>query len=393
MGFGIQRVARARKGGGLLRRGPDAREVAERLGRITRRMAKGAVSRAKWKDDRFVVQLDLHPAAPRARLAVEPDATITLVATTSPIGPGYHLDVLARVTPVLAELDYVWEDDDDTAESVQRDMCEWVADELRAGTTRLDVKRPFVVDAPVLTMLGPRDAAWREAVLADPARAADAFAYWQPGAPGHAARARALLAMWHEVPWREPLDDDEVALLQKVDDDLRAARRADIDLDVPWPEWAELHDLLGVDDGYAEETHRRAAGRPATIGYRRHDLDVELSGGWSVRLPGAFVGGWEDDGARYWATDGDRSIEFTSLTAHEAHDSERLLAVAPERHPVIARLAEGERRGRAEAHDEGDIHVVYGLVASSPHVAILTCKGAASDEPWALATWRSLRQA
>jgi hypothetical protein len=34
---------------------------------------------------------------------------------------------------------------------------------------------------------------------------------------------------------------------------------------------------------------------------------------------------------------------------------------------------------------------VHGLVAQAPHVAILTCKGKRSDEAWALATWRSLR--
>jgi hypothetical protein len=30
-------------------------------------------------------------------------------------------------------------------------------------------------------------------------------------------------------------------------------------------------------------------------------------------------------------------------------------------------------------------------MARAPHVAILTCKGAISDEPWALDAWRSLR--
>ena len=69
-----------------------------------------------------------------------------------------------------------------------------------------------------------------------------------------------------------------------------------------------------------------------------------------------------------------------------------LLDVAP-LHPVIERLSDGDRRGRAEAYDTDGVHVVHGLVASAPHVAILTCKGAERDQPWALATWRSLRLA
>ena len=393
MGFGIHRVARSRKGSGLFRRAPDANEVADRLGRIAKRMARGAFVRARWKQDRFIVDLDLHPAAPDAKLVVEADATLSVKAVTSPVGPGYHFDVIATVEPILGELDYEWEDEPEDPAEVQRDMCEWFADELRAGKTRIDVARPFVVDAPVVTMLGPRDAAWRDAVLADPMHAADVFAYWQPGARGHAARARALLAMWHEVPWREPLDNDERAILERAVSDLRAARRADIDIDVPWPEWAELFDLLGVDDGYAQEAHRRAGDRKPTIGYRRYDLRIELSGGWTIQLPGAFVGKWEDDGGRYWATDGERSIEFSSLTANGELDSEHLLGVAPEHHSVVARIEDGNHRGRAEVHDDGDIRIVYGLVACAPHVAILTCQGAPSDEAWALATWRSLRNA
>jgi hypothetical protein len=68
-----------------------------------------------------------------------------------------------------------------------------------------------------------------------------------------------------------------------------------------------------------------------------------------------------------------------------------LLEVAPEVHPVIERIADDTRRGRAEAYVDGGIHIVHGLMACAPHVAILTCKGSKADEEWALATWRSLR--
>jgi hypothetical protein len=86
-------------------------------------------------------------------------------------------------------------------------------------------------------------------------------------------------------------------------------------------------------------------------------------------------------------------IEFTSLTAEDETDSDKLLAVAPERHTLLERRSEGTLRARAEVSDEDDIHIVHGLAADAPHVAILTCKGRTSDEPWALATWRSLRRA
>lgn len=396
MGFVIDRRARARKRRGLFRATPDAREVADRLARLARRLERGAVTRAAWKKERFVVELALHPAAPPAKLIVDGDAGLRVRAATE-LGPGYHADVVARVARILDELEYVYEPGDDYADHgdfarLQADACGWLADELRAGATTIGVYRAFhVPGAAVLTPLGPRDAAWRDAVLADPRHAADAFAYWQRG-PGHAERASALAAMWLEVPWREPIDRDERALAQRVDAELRAVRRADPDLALPWHAWAELLALTGRDDADVRARAAALATAPPPIGYRRHDLDVELSGGWIARLPGSFIGAWEDDGERYWATDGDRVVEFTSVTATGDDDSQRLVDIAPEHHPVIDRLVDGTRRGRAEAYDDDGARVVHGILADAPHVAILTCKGNITDA-WALATWRSLRRA
>jgi hypothetical protein len=384
MGFGIERHAARKRG--LFRRAPDPRELADRVVRLARRMFKDAVVRTS----RDTVALAFHHAEAEATLAVESDGRLLLRAHTSVVGPGYHAHVLERIEPLLDELDFTWVEPYEL-DAMRRAMCDAVAHALRHGTRSLGVERPFVVDAPVLTPLGPRDAAWRDAVIANPMHAADCFAWWEPAAPGHAERANALLAMWSEVPWREPLDSDERALMKRVDADLRAAQRADREIELPWPEWAELLDCLGVESERAERVRERAGDRAPTIGYRRYDLELELSGGWSIHLPGSFVGSWEDEGERYWATDGERTIEFTSVTANDQQDSAHLLAVAPERHAVVDRFADGARQGRAEAYVSDDVHVVHGLVAQAPHVAILTCKGTAEDQPWALAAWRSLR--
>ena len=369
MGFGIDLRARSRKGKGLFRRAPDPREITDRLGWLVRRLYKA----------KNPSQVSLGFSGAQVSLTVEETVELRVRGDTSAIGPGYHADVIARLAPLLDELDFVWAEAPPSLAQIQQQMTGWVADELRAGRTRWGVERPFVVDAPVLTPLGPRDAAWRDAVLAG-GSPADAFPWWDEG-PGQAARARALVALWQEVPWREPVDDDERDLMKAVDDDLRAARKAG--LAVPAGAWAALLGHMGV-----EEEGLEPGGPP--IGYRRYPLDVELSGGWQVTLPGAFVGGWMDDGARYWATDGDRVLEFTSMTAAEGTTSDELLGVAPERHPVIERLAEGTRRGRAEAYDERDMHVVISLSVDAPHVGILTCKGA--EDAWALGVWRTLRR-
>src|SRR3569623_1110848 len=196
VGFGIDLRAHPRKAKGLFRRGPDPRELAERFGRLMPRTFKG------W--DRRSSQIAAHPAAPPVRAMLE--------------GTELH-----------------------------------VAGELRDGRTRLG-ERSYVVDgAAGLTMLGPRDAAWRDQVLADPMHAADAFAWWNKG---DGVKSRELLAMWHEVPWREPLGDRERAVLEQFRLDAEAAG-------------------LALPD--------------EPVGYRRHDLRFVLSGCFSVRLAGAFV--------------------------------------------------------------------------------------------------------
>jgi hypothetical protein len=200
--------------------------------------------------------------------------------------------------------------------------------------------------------------------------------------------------MWLDVAWREPLDQDERATMESVDEHLTAAHAANPSLPIPFPEWSELLEWLGIDNDHARRVRDLVGSTPVPdmlIGYRRHMLEIELSGGWTIDLGGAYVGKWEDDGANWWATDGDRAVEFTSLVADGETDSQKLLDVAPNVHPIIERFEEPGRCGRAEAYDEGHVHIVHGLVTCAPHVAILTCKGRRSDEAWALATWRSLR--
>ena len=391
MGFGIDRRATSRKAKKGLRallggKAPDAREVGERVARLSRRMLRDHVIDASARRITF----DFHPGAPPVRLAVLPDGDLELAGETSAVGPGYHAYVVEKLAPMLDELEYAWAGDEPDPRGA---MTAWLAAELRAGATRLGMPadRAFLVDAPVLTALGPRDAAWRDAVIAEPARGADAFAWWERG-PGRRARSRALLAMWLDVPWREPFAAEEQQLMERVDADLASALRADPELDLPWAAWAELLDLLDADTPHAEQVRARRGDAPAAIGYRRYPMEIEVAGGWTLELGGAFVSHEEEDG-RWWATDGARAVELTALTADHETSSDALLAVAPERFPVAERVAVGDHRGRAEIHDDGDLRIVHGLMTRAPHVAILTCKGKPADEAWALATWRSLRNA
>ena len=90
MGFAIDVQARSRKGKGLFRKAPDPKEVGERLGRLARRMLKDGVARAGAKQDRYIVELKLHPAAAVVTLAVQQLPTLEWI--TPPVareGPVY----------------------------------------------------------------------------------------------------------------------------------------------------------------------------------------------------------------------------------------------------------------------------------------------------------------
>lgn len=385
VGFGISRRARSKKAKGGLRalfgKAPDAREVGTRLAMLAKRMLGDAVRDITTRR----VTLELHPEASPLRILVTDDGDLEISGESSGIGPGYHAHATAVLAPVLEELDFTWDGDEPDPKAA---ISAWLAGELAAGQTRvaMPAELSFKVDGAVHTPLGPRDRAWVDAVIADPARGKDAFAWWDD-APGHPERAAALLAMWLRVPWREPLDREERDLMKSVDGALRAARKADPTLDLPYAEWAELLAHLGADEDRVAAIRAKATG-PATIGYRRHLIELEV-GAWTLDLPGAFVGSFEDE--RYIATDGDRLVELSTLTAGGEHDSQALLDIAPAKHDVIERIPEGERRGRAEAYADGDVHIVHGLMTSAPEVAILTCKSTQDDRAWALAAWRSLR--
>jgi hypothetical protein len=385
VGFGISRRARSKKAKGGLRalfgKAPDAREVGTRLAMLAKRMLGEAARDVTTKR----VTLVLHPDASPLRIVVTGDGDLEIAGESSAIGPAYHAHVSAVLAPVLEEMDFTWDADEPDPKQA---ITAWLASELSAGKTRVGMpaELAFKVDGAVHTSMGPRDRTWVDAVIADPGRGADAFAWWED-APGHAERAAALIAMWLRVPWREPLDREERDLMKSVDGALRAARKADPSIELPYAEWAELLVHLGADEERIAPIRAKATG-PATIGYRRHTLELEV-GAWTLELPGSFVGSFEDE--RYIATDGDRLVELSVLTAGGEHDSQALLDIAPAKHDIIAQISEGERRGRAEAYLDEDVHIVHGLVAMAPEVAILTCKSTQPDRAWALAAWESLR--
>jgi hypothetical protein len=130
--------------------------------------------------------------------------------------------------------------------------------------------------------------------------------------------------MWQEVCWRVPITEDEGELLMDVHLDLERAFHADPTAEIPWREWREIVGYLNEYFGYVEFQHgegledeieRRAAAADANaplVGYRRGPVQVMLTGGWSLVIPGEMTEEWEETGETWSAWLGGRTVTFTS---------------------------------------------------------------------------------
>lgn len=368
----------------------------------------------------------LHPAAESVEFELT-DAGLQVGTSTSTVGPGYHRALCALLHDAAAHLGLRWrsaEEDEDTGDEteffftgdaarVDAEMLTWlgaVAAHLREaldrGATHLALAMPtdrqYLIDAAVLTALGPRDAAWIDAIAADPARGVDFFAWWADGAG--ALLGRALALAWSEVPWRAPLDDAERATMQEVAELLARAWSRDPTLAYPFREWLELLDCL-ADTSPASQHLRATLGSLAAratgprIGYRRHDQIVHLPGSWTIRVPGSLRENFEDgtwsahdDGRTVWVTSfavdgnlgaGGDAADAAALLEHKLPPGERLT------------LQVGRRVGVASLHKtEEDGTALWCLQAQSALPGMLAmCSIYFEDEAhraWAIATWHSL---
>ncbi len=168
--------------------------------------------------------------------------------------------------------------------------------------------------------MGVRSDDWVRAVRDDPIKGRDLYPWWDDGLTAGFHLGRALCQMWTDVRWRSVLNDDEYDDWDFICDDLCDAFKADPSLDYPWREWVELIDVLDEFEGASNVTpemekviREQAAKVPADqplIGYRRYPVKVNLTDGWSIRIPGAMTESWE--GHTWSAWDGQRTVWFSN---------------------------------------------------------------------------------
>lgn len=381
-------------------------------------------------EERPVLLVALHPAAPAAEVRLGGGGRIRVSAVTAPAGPGYHIHLCELFRQMAVAFGFAWTLDDCTDpagyfHSRDRGACEraflrWLADRCAAGATNigLPANHGFGYPAEVLTPLGPRSLAWRAGVAADPATGRDFFAWWSPGLDPAFYRDRALVRLWCDFPWRPPLSEEEGELADQIANDLASAFKLDPGAELPWAEWLELltairNDEDGYcvtpnDEGLSIELWKHLGPLPVPagdrIGYRRFPVRVQLDGGWSVELPGELLRERNDD--RTWtAWDGTRTVWFHALrftkpdgpppTAAEA--VEVGLRSLPEGDPLPAVDHAGLRGAAVFGSVEEDGRTLWrlsGVTGALGELAVCNVYvGSEADRDWAVRTWHSLRHA
>jgi hypothetical protein len=370
-------------------------------------------------EDSGVVFAEVHPAAEAIELTMN-GGSLHLRAKTATCGPAYHLYVseLARALGDAIEIRWSDDENDEVNELFFRPddalleecfldwlgaVCAQVLELVDQGASQFALSLPagahFEHDGAIATPLGPRDAAWLRAVVDDPRAGIDVFPWWHRD-EARRLRGLAVCEMWTNVRWRAPIEEREGALLDRIATWIEKAHALDPELELPWREQSEILTLLSEQSLRATRAHLKAdsdTARRAPIGYRRRPVRVELSGGWSLRLPGELAEKWDERGT-WLGWDARRSIWFNSLTMRTERgdpspSTEATLAsLAMPEGDELLELSRGELRGVAAFIEEEGTLRLEAVAASGPHAALGTIVVDPSDREFALETWGSLRR-
>jgi hypothetical protein len=386
--------------------------------------------------------LQVHPAAEDVLIVAEDDETVAVSGLTSTAGPGYHkflcdwLDVVGKrfgitwdASPHAHEHDHDHEhgehrdhDHDHGPESgdatgyfdsrdraaLEAHAASWleatasrILELATQGHSGFGLSLPegvtFVHDALVSTPLGPRDLDWVKRTAKDGREGFDVFPWPRAERDATFYRNRALVHMWLGVHWRRPMNEEEVALLESILEDLEKAYHLDGALDFPWREWAEIQSFLGRDDLLSTRTQMKAlSAKGPLVGYRRNDVIASISGGWSVVVPGEFAENWDEHGT-WSAWTESRSVWITSFSSDEGDSktAEETLADFPPLEGEIRDLSQGGiiKRATFSLAREGDhsFTQMRSYVAMPGEIVVCTvCIDDPHDEEWALGVLRSI---
>ena len=383
--------------------------------------------------------LQIHPCAEDVEISVPQPGICLVNAKTSTAGPGYHIYLCDLLRALGEHHGIEWETPDDDVEgdetgyffqhdasAVRQEMLRWLSAMSRvvvehcketecAGQqmVSMPLDRRYPDQKGILTPMGPRTVAWFEEMIEAPEQGTEFFPWWSEGVAADFFLGRAVCRLWQVMRWRPPVTDEEAELVMDVHLDLERAFHLDPNVNMPWREWREIIEYLTEYFGYAEfqnedtqedEIIVRASkvnGQAPLIGYRRGRVNVTLSGGWSLTIPGSFAEAWDENGESWTAWLGGRKLVFKPWSVcgpnDEALGPQEILDSLP--WPTGSSLIDhedGELLGRAvfaptEEEGEQGWQLKACTAAAGKFAECNVYVESESDLDWALETWKSLR--
>lgn len=429
MALGIRLVGRAAKRG-LIQRIPPGRTIARDVESWIRAeypdpvQAIGIVDRPSGD---AALEVVLHPSAGPFELVFEDSGRATVTAETEAAGPGYHTFVWRLLGRLGTDLAIAWTTDEGppgeiapaeplpppdraTIEREHLIALRAALGRIRAGhrggrslvPLRLPGETRFSGAGVLASPMGPRDATWLDAALADPTVAIDVVPWWSDAMNARYSLDRALSMMWTEIRWRRPASPDERAVVDAVLRLLRRAHPLDPALPYPWREWLELIDVGDVREPLRDFVKTKAQAVPAEaplVGYRRSPVLV-VHEGWGIEVPGSFS---ERRTAEEWfGREAGREITIAAVPTGHGRSALRpeafLDQVAGEFGASVLRHDDGGVVGRARIDTDASSGLsTYVLEGFSAVVGSGAAIRVEFDDPedwsWAVDRWRGLRPA
>jgi hypothetical protein len=369
----------------------------------------------------------LHPAAGDVRLEATDGGGLTVIAATSPVGPGYHTYLCGLLDRMGEDLDIAWAGSgaagdptashDTTGFLASRDRLDaerghllWLHRALlqarearRRGASGIHLETPpgalFTPSGVLATVLGPRSEEWLDRAIADPRVASDVWPWVADAMDARYLVGRALTLLWLEVRWRPPTNEEEI-VLDEILGLLRRAYPLEPGLPYPWAAWSELLALRDVIDPATHQLVERmlpTAGHEPPIGYRRAPVTI-VHHGWALEVPGTFDEHRNDE---EWSG-GEARRSVTIAATETGRDGEPMTAddfleaVAGHLGSDALEHEDGPVRGRARLSTETssgiEVATVEGYSAVRGLGAVIRI---VIEDPldwkWALDTWRDLR--
>ncbi len=409
MSVGIQLHADIKTG--LLSRKPKPEDLFQRAEEVVKGLPVHEWAALDSESDGSQTLLvSLHPAAEPLRLSVGAGGRLTISATTSGGGPGYHEYVVEVIERLGSALNVRWvagggegDDSDYLAfrdrSKLEHEMLNWLqftlrkVDELVEDGMSVGLSMPMEVvfesEELLVTPFGPRSQDWLRRVVQDLAVGQDIFPWWGSGVGAQFHLNRALCGMWSEIRWRQPILD-EAEFIRRVLADLETAYSMDPTLAYPAAEWAELAGYVGAPVPSAIAS---AEGSPS-IGYRRRNVTVRNQG-WRLTLPGSFA---TPPSEYFVAQDARRHVLLATIKPRSGRMDvgDFLSRHRPKDTPGLLAFEQDGVTGQAVfvgGPEPDDAFRLDSAAASQAAGALLQIRSQdADDRDWAEATWRSLAE-